>query len=101
MKKEPQQIVEQLQAIRAFQPSIIGNSFLMLSIQLLSFTGALVMIIYSVVIYYNDNNDERHHQSYLMLIIALLLLLIWKLTRMVKNRNSYIMEINNIMDENG
>lgn len=56
------------------------------------------MIIYSVVIYYTDSNEERYHQSYLMLIIALLLLLIWKLTRMVKNRNSYITEINKVMD---
>lgn len=98
MKKEPQEIVEQLQAIRAFQPSIIRNTFLMTCMQFLSFTGALFMIIYSVVIYYTDSNEERYHQSYLMLIIALLLLLIWKLTRMVKNRNSYITEINKVMD---
>lgn len=100
MKKEPQQIIERLQTIRSFQPSVIANSFLMTLMQFLSFTGALVVITYSVVIYYKGN-DEKHsmHQSYLMLIIAILLLVIWKLTRMVRNRNGYILEINDVMDE--
>ncbi len=100
MKKEPQEIIGILKEIRYLQPDTTANSILMILMQLLSFIGALVMIAYSVVIYYGSNNEkDLIHQSYLMLIIAFLLLMIWKLTRMVRNRNNYINEINNVVDD--
>lgn len=99
MKKDPQEIIKTLKEIRYFQPSVIRNSILMILMQLLSFTGALVMIAYSVVTYYGSKNEvDLIHQSYLMLMIAFLLLVIWKLTRMVRNRNMYITEVNNVVD---
>lgn len=57
MKKDPQEIIKTLKEIRYFQPSVIRNSILMILMQLLSFTGALVMIAYSVVTYYGSKNE--------------------------------------------
>lgn len=102
MKKEPEKISTELKTLQSSQPSIIRNTILISILQALSIIGALTTFGYSLFIYFQNNDSDKSffHQSYLMLVITVLLLVIWKLTRMVKNRNFHISKMNRFIDEN-
>ncbi len=113
------QILERIKGIRRFQPSVIRNSLMMISIQLVSLVGAVGLISLSIVKLttskppkdsvvrdlealsrFNMEVAEEAHLiiAYLLLFGALLLLVIWRLTRMVRHRNAYILEMNDALD---
>jgi len=116
----PNQILGRIQGIRQLQPSAIRNSILMAIIQLASFIGAFVLIGLSVLQFVNASRpipkkffsintmlnthlsmskETEYAVAYMLLFASLLLLLIWKLTRMVRRRNAYILSINWAMDD--
>lgn len=113
------QILERVKGIRRFQPSVIRNSLMMIGIQLVSLVGAVGLISLSIVKLttseppkngvirdleafsrFNMEVAEEAHLiiAYLLLFGAILLLVIWRLTRMVRHRNAYIMELNDALD---
>jgi hypothetical protein len=122
MSTNADQTIERAKWLRQFQPSIIRNSILMAAIQLTSLVGAFTLIGTSIYIYASSGNldarkrtqvdqyiqdfkgvlhlrsEDSRDQAYLLLIIALLLLLVWKLTRMVRMRNAYILELDEVLD---
>ncbi len=99
------QILERIKVIRQFQPSAIRNSIGMFFLQLISFLGAIGCIISSIFllgtrILKNDSVPEKEIILICMLLsLTLLLLLILKLTKMVRRRNGYILELNEVLDE--
>ncbi|WP_300665791.1 hypothetical protein [Fluviicola sp.] len=113
------QILERIKGIRRFQPSVIRNSLMMAMIQLVSLVGAVGLIALSIVKLTSSEPPKDHvirdlealsrfnmdvakeaHLiiAYLLLFGAILLLLIWRLTRMVRHRNAYILELNEVLD---
>ncbi|MNE33979.1 hypothetical protein D3C87_30530 [compost metagenome] len=113
------QILERIKGIRKFQPSVIRNSLTMALIQLVSLVGAVGLIALSIfkltnsgppkdplgkdleaLARFNMDVAEQAHLiiAYLLLFGAILLLLIWRLTRMVRHRNAYILELNELLD---
>ncbi len=103
MKKEPEKISTELKTLQSSQPSIIRNTILISILQALSIIGALATFGYSFYTYtwkWDKADPSSLHQSYLMSVITVLLLVIWKLTRMVKNRNFHISKMNRFIDGN-
>nr|WP_294861587.1 hypothetical protein [uncultured Fluviicola sp.] len=104
MSTNANQILERIKGVRQFQPSAIRNSIAMWFLQLLSFFGAIGCIIASIAILAisvseNTNLSEDELMLTCMLLsFALLLLLILKLTKMVRRRNAYILEMNEVLD---
>lgn len=115
------QILERIKGIRQFQPSVIRNSLMMMGIQLVSLMGAVGLISLSIVQLTTTEppkdgvmkdlealsrfnmevaKAEEAHLiiAYLLLFGAILLLVIWRLTRMVRHRNAYILEMNDALD---
>ncbi len=115
------QILERIKGIRQFQPSVIRNSLMMIGIQLVSLMGAVGLISLSIVQLTTTKppkegvmkdlealsrfnmevaKAEEAHLiiAYLLLFGAILLLVIWRLTRMVRHRNAYILELNDALD---
>lgn len=115
------QILERIKGIRQFQPSVIRNSLMMIGIQLVSLMGAVGLISLSIVQLTTTKppkegvmkdlealsrfnmevaKAEEAHLiiAYLLLFGAILLLVIWRLTRMVRHRNAYILEMNDALD---
>jgi hypothetical protein len=113
------QILERIKGVRQFQPSVIRNSLLVAIVQIVSLVGAVLLIALSIfkitLIYpikpsmmsdidaltrFNLRITEESNLliAYYLLFGAVLLLLIWRLTKMVINRNAYIMELNEVLD---
>lgn len=123
MSTNANQILERIKWLRQFQPSVIRNSILMAALQLASLIGSFTLMAVSIYIYASPENldsrrkteierliqqfrdilhvksEDSTDQAYLLLVIALLLLLVWKLTKMVRRRNDYIFELNEVLDE--
>lgn len=113
------QQIDKLQFLRNYQPSAIRSSILMAIIQAISFVGSFILMGLSIYVYASagktkDQIDKsinymKHQlhlqsensieQAYLLMVIGVLLLLIWKLTTMVRNRNAYILLVNDLLDE--
>jgi uncharacterized membrane protein len=105
MSTNANQILERIKGVRQFQPSTIRNSIAMWFLQLVSFFGAMGCIIGSIAILaisISKSTNLSADESILtcmLLSFALLLLLILKLTKMVRRRNAYILELNEVLDE--
>ncbi|MDR0803021.1 hypothetical protein [Fluviicola sp.] len=119
--QKTEQILEQIKGIRRFQPSAIRNSLVMLLLQLLSFLGTIGLMALSIFYFTKEPEPLSGIMSdidslakievesvlksteiiiaYMFLCGALLLLLVVKLTKMVRRRNVYILELNKILDK--
>lgn len=103
MKPTDNQIVRRLKVVRSFQPGARGSSFIMTIVQFLSFIGGLILFGVSGIRFltkkeeYTSCNCEKT-EAYLILVIAIILMLVWKLTRMVRRRNAYILLVKKAMD---
>lgn len=99
------QILDRIKVIRQFQPSAIRNSIGMFFLQLISFLGAIGCIISSIAllavpIWEGKTVPENQITLACMLLsLTLLLLLVLKLTKMVRRRNAYILELNEVLDD--
>lgn len=98
MKPTETQIVERLKVVRSFQPGVRGNSFLMAIFQFFSFVGGLILFVVSILNFFKDSSTCNLSEGYLMMLLAVALMLIWKLTRMVRRRNAYILQVKKAMD---
>jgi len=97
-------LLERIKGIRQFQPSAIRNSIVMWLLQLLSFLGLIGCIGGGIAVLVNSV-EKRNGMSAddsmllcLLLSLALMLMLILKLAKMVRRRNAYILELNEVLD---
>lgn len=113
-------ILERIKWLRQFQPSAVRNSLLMLIIQIVSLVGAVSLMglsIFKLTVTYPVESDFMRDVdaltrfnlelnetqnlliAYYLLFGSVLLLFIWVLARMVIRRNAYILELNDVLDE--
>lgn len=95
-------LLERIRGIRQFQPSVIRNSIVMWFLQLISLLGFIGCIAGGITVVSDSVKNPKATDSMLiglLLSVALLLLLVMRLAKMVRRRNAYILELNEVLDE--